>query len=45
MVHLEDGAEVGNECNNARIELELTECTTLINNQLLILRENKVSDY
>ena len=23
MVHLKDGAEVGNECNNARIELEL----------------------
>ena len=38
MVHLEDGAEVGNECNNARIELELPEWRTFTNNQLIILR-------
>ena len=41
MVHTKDGAKVGNECNNARIELELPECCTFTNNQLLILREKK----
>ena len=25
MVHLKDGAEVGNECNNARIDLKFSE--------------------
>ena len=45
MVHLEDGAEVGNECNNYRIELELPEWHAFTNNQLLILRENKASDH
>ena len=45
IVHLEDGAEVGNECNNAQIELEFPEWRTFTNNQLLILRENKASDH
>ena len=45
MVHLKDGEEVGNECNNVWIEIELPEWCTFTNKQLLILQENKVSDH
>ena len=44
MVHLKDGAEVGNECNNARIDLKFSEWRIFTNNQLLILWGNKASD-
>ena len=43
MVHIEGGAEVGNECNNSWIGLELPDWCTFTNNQLLILWENKAS--
>jgi hypothetical protein len=42
--NIEDGAEVGNECNNARIEHEVPQWRRFTDSQLLILRENKASN-
>ena len=44
MNNIEDGAEVGNECNNARIQHELPQWRRFTDSQLLILRENKASN-
>ena len=40
-VTVEDGSEIGNECNNAREELTLPSYRQLTNTQLLILSEKK----